>query len=83
MMPTAELSMLSSLDRCDRCGAPAYVQVEFAEGAELLFCGHHARQYEDKLREVAILILDETDRIIPPRATAGTTPAPPSWLFRN
>jgi hypothetical protein len=57
--------------------------VEFVEGAELLFCGHHARKYEDKLREVAILILDETDRLVPAPATARTTPAPPSWLFRN
>ena len=83
MMSTAELSRLSVLDRCDRCGAQAYVQVEFVEGAELLFCGHHARQYEDKLRELAILILDETDRLVPAPATAGMTPAPPSWLFRN
>jgi hypothetical protein len=34
--------------------------VEFADGAELLFCGHHARQHEDKLREVALRIHDET-----------------------
>jgi hypothetical protein len=83
MMPTAELSRLSSLDRCDRCGAQAYVQVELVEGAELLFCGHHARQYEDKLREVAILILDETDRLVPTPAAAEMRPPPPSWLFRN
>ena len=83
MMPTAELSRLSSLDRCDRCGAQAYVQVELVEGAELLFCAHHARQYEDKLREVAILIVDETDRLVPAPAAAEMTPPPPTWLFRN
>jgi hypothetical protein len=81
MIPTAELSRLSALDRCDRCGAQAYVQVELIEGAELLFCGHHARQYEDKLREVAILILDETERLAPTPATAGATAV--AWPFRN
>ncbi|MFL6089908.1 MAG: hypothetical protein ACJ71Z_07190 [Aeromicrobium sp.] len=60
---TAQLSRLTALDRCDRCGAQAYVQVELAAGAELLFCAHHARQHEDRLREVAILIHDETDRL--------------------
>jgi hypothetical protein len=60
---TTQLSRLSATDRCDRCGAQAYVQVELVAGAELLFCGHHARQYEDRLREVAILIHDETDRL--------------------
>jgi len=52
-------SRVDRCDRCDRCGAPAYVQVELAAG-ELLFCGHHARQYADKLRDVALLIHDDT-----------------------
>ena len=81
MMQTAELSRFTALDRCDRCGAQAYVQVELVEGAELLFCGHHARQYEVKLREVAIAIHDETDRLVPAPATAGTTVA--AWPFDN
>jgi hypothetical protein len=59
----AELSGLSATDRCDRCGAQAYVRVELAGGAELLFCAHHAREHEDKLREVAISIHDETGRL--------------------
>jgi hypothetical protein len=60
---TAQLTGLSAVDRCDRCGAQAYVRVELAGGAELLFCAHHARQHEDKLREVATVIHDETDRL--------------------
>ena len=80
MTPTARLSRLSPLDRCDRCGVQAYVQV-FVEGSELLFCGHHARQYEVKLREVAILIHDETDRLVPAPVTAGTQAA--TWPFDN
>jgi hypothetical protein len=62
---------LSAVDRCDRCGAQAYVRVELAGGAELLFCAHHARQHEDKLREVAITIHDETNRLADAEVSAG------------
>ena len=44
---------LSALDRCDRCGAQAYLRVELAGGGDLLFCAHHAREHGDKLREIA------------------------------
>jgi len=36
----------------------------------LLFCAHHARQHEDKLREVATTIQDETDRLAAAPASA-------------
>jgi len=65
MTTTMQRARLSVVDRCDRCGAQAYVQVQLLAGAELLFCAHHARQYEDKLREVALVIYDETDRVNP------------------
>ena len=71
MTATAQLTGLSAVDRCDRCGAQAYVRVELAGGAELLFCAHHARQHEDKLREVAITIHDETNRLASSDASAG------------
>jgi hypothetical protein len=67
---TAQLTSLSAVDRCDRCGAQAYVRVELGGGAELLFCAHHARQHEDKLREVAITIHDETGRLAETPAAA-------------
>jgi hypothetical protein len=67
---TAQLTSLSAVDRCDRCGAQAYVRVELAGGAELLFCAHHARQHEDKLRQVAITIHDETGRLADTPETA-------------
>lgn len=54
---------LDALDRCDRCGAQAYVRVTLGGGGELLFCGHHARQHEERLRELAADIHDETDRL--------------------
>lgn len=64
MTATAQLTGLSAVDRCDRCGAQAYVRVELAGGAELLFCAHHAKQHEGKLREIAVSIHDETGRLI-------------------
>src|ERR1700740_562413 len=35
-----ELPVLSALDRCDLCGAQAYIRVTLESG-ELLFCAHH------------------------------------------
>lgn len=56
------MSPLTAADRCDRCGAQAYVRVEMAMG-ELMFCAHHGRMHRDKILEVASLVTDETDRI--------------------
>lgn len=58
-----QISALNATDRCDRCGAQAYVRAELSNGGELLFCAHHARAHEEKLREVAALIHDETGRL--------------------
>ena len=52
---------LSASDRCDRCGARAYVRAVLPGGGDLLFCRHHARMHETKLRQVAIEINEETD----------------------
>jgi hypothetical protein len=54
---------LSALDRCDRCGAQAYLRAVMANGFELLFCGHHAKKYQDGLANAASRIQDETERI--------------------
>ncbi|GAA2183539.1 hypothetical protein GCM10009785_27510 [Brooklawnia cerclae] len=54
---------LTAADRCDRCGAQAYLRVTLPTGGELLFCAHHARMHEDKLKQVALRIHDETDRL--------------------
>lgn len=54
---------LTTADRCDRCGAQAYLRVTLASGGELLFCAHHARKHQDKLKQVALRIQDETHRI--------------------
>ena len=57
--PTAPTSTLTAVDRCDRCGAQARVRVVLAAG-DLLFCAHHAKAYEDKLRASAVEYVDET-----------------------
>jgi hypothetical protein len=64
---------LTAADRCDRCGAQAYLRVELASGLELLFCAHHAREHEDKLREIAVTLTDETHKLgnVPATAAEG------------
>lgn len=54
---------LTAADRCDACGAQAYVRVLMAGGGELLFCAHHARKHSEALSSVATHIHDETDRL--------------------
>lgn len=54
---------LSAADRCDRCGAQAFLRAQMPGGGELLFCGHHAREHGSRLREVAITVIDETDKL--------------------
>jgi hypothetical protein len=63
---------LTAVDRCDRCGAQAYLRVSLQGGGELLFCAHHAREHGDKLREIAAYVHDETDKLAdaPSAATA-------------
>lgn len=63
---------LTAADRCDRCGAQAYLRVRLPSGGELLFCGHHGRRHSPKLKEVAADIQDEYDRLT---ADSSTSPA--------
>jgi hypothetical protein len=65
----ATSAALTAADRCDRCGAQAYLRVELQSGGELLFCAHHAREHGDKLKEIAANVVDETHKLSP---TAGT-----------
>jgi hypothetical protein len=57
-------------DRCDRCGAQAYVRVVLPTG-ELLFCGHHAREHASAYADVAVKIHDETDRLLAEHGAAS------------
>jgi hypothetical protein len=54
---------LTAADRCDRCGAQAYVRVVLPGGGELLFCAHHYTANATVLGSQAVSIIDETHRI--------------------
>ena len=50
---------LTAVDRCDRCGARAYVRVLLPGRLQLLFCGHHMRQHASALAKIAVEIQGE------------------------
>lgn len=53
---------LNAQDRCDACGAQAFVRAVFLNG-ELLFCGHHWRNHAPAAAGKAIAVHDFTDMI--------------------
>jgi len=61
---------MTAADRCDRCGARAYIRVTLPGGGELLFCAHHGRAHESALRAADAVIHDQSDELtdIPPVA---------------
>ena len=59
-----ETTPLNAVDRCDRCGAQAYVRAVLLSGGELLFCGHHAKEYAEGLKSVVKEIQDETNKLV-------------------
>ncbi|GAA6525727.1 hypothetical protein [Intrasporangium sp. DVR] len=62
-MNTALAPELTASDRCDRCGAQAYIRARLVTGGELLFCAHHGRQHLPALMDRAVDIRDESDRL--------------------
>lgn len=60
---------LTASDRCDRCGAQAYVKV-IGNTGDLLFCGHHYNNAVDnavgydRLMKFMVSIIDERDRLM-------------------
>ncbi len=59
---------LTAADRCDRCGARAYMRVVLPGGGELLFCAHHGHAHKDALTAAEASIQDETQSL------SATTP---------
>lgn len=57
-----EERQLKIADRCDRCGAQAFVLVKGVSG-ELYFCGHHYAKNEEALSKFAYEIIDEREHI--------------------
>jgi hypothetical protein len=68
---TYAAGQLTVADRCDRCGAQAYVRATMESGFDLLLCVHHFRENETRLRQVAASIYDESDRLSHVPATAS------------
>jgi hypothetical protein len=66
-----EPTPLNAVDRCDRCGAQAYVRATLLNGGELLFCAHHAKQYAEGLKPVVAALQDETSKLSPAASAAS------------
>jgi hypothetical protein len=54
---------LTAADRCDSCGAQAYIRVTMQSG-ELLFCAHHGAKFKEKLSPTALEWHDESSRLL-------------------
>ncbi|MFC4058818.1 hypothetical protein ACFOWE_10965 [Planomonospora corallina] len=63
MIPQTDPLKIS--DRCDQCGAQAFVRVIFRRNQDLLFCGHHYGRHESALtaRHPYVAVYDERRRI--------------------
>jgi len=55
---------LTAIDRCDRCGAQAYVRARIVTGGELLFCAHHGTEHLPALRDKTVDLLDEREALL-------------------
>ena len=59
---------LRAIDRCDKCGAQAYVQVKGSTG-DLLFCGHHYEKIMNdpdgykKMMAFMLEVVDEREQL--------------------
>ncbi len=58
----AQPPSLTIADRCDRCGAQAFIRAVFVSG-DLTFCGHHGRELSVPLQRDALLFEDATESI--------------------
>lgn len=62
---------LTAADRCDGCGAQAYIEVKVPARnkagesiiSELLFCIHHFNKHDAKIRPLALAVKDERTRL--------------------
>lgn len=54
---------LTALDRCDVCGARAWVRAVM-KTSELLFCGHHAAKHIFALQQTALFVQDDRAELV-------------------
>ncbi|MFM8927471.1 MAG: hypothetical protein ACKOFA_04645 [Rhodoluna sp.] len=57
-----QFEALTAADRCDVCGAQAFIRVVLATG-DLVFCGHHGSANKEKLSPIAISWQDDTNKL--------------------
>ena len=62
-MDTENAVTLTAQDRCDSCGAQAFVYTELKSGY-LLFCAHHWNKYRESLEPNLRSFVDETHKLI-------------------
>ena len=68
LAPNTEV--LTATDRCDRCGAQAYVRATLETGGELMFCAHHAHEFRPALESAGAYFHDESGRLAETPPTA-------------
>lgn len=63
-MPVKEIKyrMLNLQDRCDRCGAQAFILAKGIQG-ELHFCGHHYNKTKEAIDAWAFEVINELEFI--------------------
>jgi hypothetical protein len=70
-VPSASVVPLNAADRCDACGAQAYVRATMPGGGELLFCGHHGAAHRPSLLIAGAKLQDETDKLLVVRESSA------------
>ncbi len=67
MTTATALTQLGTQDRCDRCGAQAYVLVRLKTGKDLQFCAHHYTAHSAALAPLADEVVEESHVLLQPR----------------
>lgn len=61
--PLEDPHPIDSADRCDRCGAQAYVRVTRPSG-EIYLCGHHYAENKTAVLDGAWAVRDERENLL-------------------
>jgi hypothetical protein len=56
LTPPETVAIPGADERCDRCNAAGKLRVMIAGGGELVFCGHHANKYAERLVKIAVQV---------------------------
>lgn len=58
----AKSDQLNVSDRCDRCGAQAFV-LAINEDHDLMFCNHHGKEHAEALKDQGFILMDESYKL--------------------